>query len=314
MITVLSIEIQSSAFPPWGRGAGGVTGDRNRMSVNFLWNLTGSFAQPAAENPTVEMIEAAYQHHGLEWRYINIEVSPENLGDAVRGARAMGFAGFNCSLPHKVTVIEYLDGLGESAEIMGTVNCAVRRDGQYIGENTDGKGFMKSLKEVIDPAGKNVVMFGAGGAARAVGVETALTGAAKITVVNRTEKRGKELTDLLNEKTPTQAEFVNWQGDYGVPYDTDIVVNATSIGLYPDVDARLALNFETLTADMLVADIIINPPVTNLLKDAAERGCAVLEGLGMLVNQGVIGIKYWTGIDVDPEVMRAKIVEIFGVG
>ena len=121
------------------------------QDLNFLANLTGSFAMAAAGNPTVEMIEAAYRHHKLPWRYINCEVTPENLGAAVQGARAMGWAGFNCSLPHKVAVIEHLDGLGESAAIMGAVNCAVRRDGRYIGENTDGKGFLKSLEGVVSP-------------------------------------------------------------------------------------------------------------------------------------------------------------------
>ena len=257
------------------------------------------------------MIEAAYQHHGLAWRYINFEVEPQDLEQAVRGARALKFAGFNCSLPHKVAVIQHLDGLGDSASIMGAVNCVVRRDGRYIGENTDGKGFLKSLSEKADPRKKNIVLFGAGGAARAVGVETALAGARCITVVNRSEIRGQELVELLNQKTPADAQFVHWQGDYDVPGNTDIVVNATSIGLFPDVDARLAINSESLLPRMLVADIIINPPETNLLKDASQRGCTTLAGLGMLVNQGVISIKYWTGLDVDPTAMRSKIEEIF---
>ena len=176
--------------------------------MNFLSNLTGSFAHPSAENPTVAMVEAAYRHHGLDWRYINCEVPPEKLADAVRGARAMGWKGFNCSLPHKVAVIAHLDGLGESAAIMGAVNCVVRRGGAYIGENTDGKGFVQSLRASIDPAGKSLVMFGAGGAARAIGVETALAGARAITVVNRGESRGRDLVALLNERTPADAGFV----------------------------------------------------------------------------------------------------------
>ena len=281
--------------------------------MDFLSQLTGSFAQPAAENPTVAMVEAAYQHHNLPWRYINCEVPPENLGDAVRGARAMGWAGFNCSLPHKVAVIDHLDGLGESASIMQAVNCAVCRDGKYIGENTDGKGFLQSLRETVDPAGKNMVMFGAGGAARAIGVETSLAGLTSLTVVNRSEQRGRELTAMLNERTPVQAEFVVWQRGFSVPASTDIVVNATSIGLFPDVDARIALNLSSLQPAMVVADVIVNPPSTHLIRDAAQRGCQVIDGIGMLVNQGVIGVKYWTGIDVDPAVMRAKIEEIFQV-
>jgi shikimate dehydrogenase len=279
--------------------------------MNFLSTLTGCFAQPVAENPTVAMIEAAYRHHGLDWRYINCEVSPENLGAAVRGALAMGWVGFNCSLPHKVAVIKHLAGLGESARIIGAVNCAVLRDGRFIGKNTDGKGFVQSLKETIDPQGKNVVMFGAGGAARAIGVETALAGVDRFTIINRGEQRGRELAELLNTQTPATAEFVPWDGEYQIPAHTDVVVNATSIGLYPEVNARLALDTASLSPGMVVADVIPNPPSIRLLKTAAERGCRVIDGLGMLVNQGVIGIKYWSGLDVDPSVMRAKLEVIF---
>lgn len=280
--------------------------------MNFLSQLTGCFAQPCAENPTVAMVEAAYRHHGLDWRYINCEVGPDKLGDAVRGALAMGWAGFNCSLPNKVEVIQYLSGLGESAQIIGAVNCAVRRGDEFIGENTDGKGFLESLKEKVEPAGRTLVMFGAGGAARAIGVETALAGVTQITVVNRSADRGRELVDLINEKTPADAKFVQWDGEYRVPEGTDIVVNSTSIGLFPDVDARLALDLNSLQSGMVVADVIPNPPRTNLVKDAESAGCTVIDGLGMLVNQGVIGIKYWTGLDVDASVMRAKLEELFG--
>ena len=281
------------------------------MSRNFLSQLTGSFAMPAAENPTVAMVEAAYHHHGLDWRYINCEVPPEKLADAVKGARAMGWAGFNCSLPHKVEVIQYLDGLGASAEVIGAVNCAVRRDGKFIGENTDGKGFLQSLHEVINPEGLRAVMFGAGGAARACAVEMALAGLSHITIVNRDAKRGQILVDLINSKTPAKAELVEWDKAFIVPADTAIVVNATSIGLYPDVEARVKVDMASITPSMVVADIIPNPPRTLLIREAEAKGCRVIDGLGMLVNQGVIGIKYWTGLDVDAGVMRRTVEEIF---
>lgn len=281
------------------------------MTPDFLSTLTGSFAMPAAENPTVAMVEAAYRHHGLNWRYINCEVAPKHLGDAVRGARAMGWAGFNCSIPHKVAVVEHLDGLGQSAEIIGAVNTIVRRGDQFIGENTDGKGFVQALRTVIDPAGKSVMIFGAGGAARAVSVELALAGAGTVTVVNRSRDGGQILVDLLNGKTGTSAELRLWDRTVDVPPGTDIVINATSIGLYPDVDGRLDLNLASLTPAMVVADGIHNPPKTHLIRAAQERGCRTLDGLGMLVNQGVIGIKYWTGIDVDAAVMRRTLEEIF---
>jgi shikimate dehydrogenase len=281
------------------------------MEPNFLSTLTGSFAMPAAENPTVAMVEAAYRHHGLDWRYINCEVAPRFLGDAVRGAKAMGWAGFNCSIPHKVAVIEHLDGLGPSAEIIGAVNTIVRRGDAFIGENTDGKGFVQAMREVVDPRGKSVMIFGAGGAARAVSVELALAGASHITVVNRSRDTGQTLVDLLNGKTPTCAELRLWSGTVAVPRDTDIVINATSIGLYPNVDQRLDLDLDSLHPGMVVADGIHNPPRTHLIRSAEARGCRVLDGLGMLVNQGVIGIKYWTGIDVDASVMRRALESIF---
>lgn len=281
------------------------------MPKSFLSILTGSFSQGAAENPTVAMVEAAYWHHGLNYRYINCEVPPEKLGDAVKGARAMGWAGFNLSIPHKVAVIPHLDELGESAAVMGAVNCAVSRDGKLIGENTDGKGFLQSLREIIDPAGKTVVMFGAGGAARAIGVELALAGAKHITIVNRDQKRGQTLVDLLNGTTKVKAQLAGWNGTFAVPADADVVINATSIGLYPDVNARLDIDVGSLRKGLVVADVIPNPPHTNLIRDAEARGCKTLDGLGMLVNQGVIGIKYWTGVDVDPNVMKRKLEEIF---
>ncbi|CAB4751385.1 unannotated protein [freshwater metagenome] len=280
--------------------------------LHFLSQLTGCFAQPVDENPTVVMVEAAYRHHGLNARYINIEVGPDKLGEVVAGAKAMGWIGFNCSIPNKLAVMEHLDGIGESASVIGAVNCAVLRDGKYIGENTDGKGFLKSLEGVIDPAGKTVVMFGAGGAARAVGVELALAGARKIIVVNRDEVRGKILVDLINSKTKSEAVFISWSSKFSVPTGTDILINSTSIGLFPDVDAQLNIDFDTLNAGIVVADVIPNPPKTHLLREAKARGCVTIDGLGMLVNQGVIGIKYWTGIDADSSVMRKALEEVFG--
>jgi shikimate dehydrogenase len=280
-------------------------------SLNFLSILTGCFATPVAENPTVAMIEAAYRHHGVDARYLNCEVAPEALGDAVRGAHAMGWVGFNCSIPHKVAVIAHLDGLAESAGIIGAVNCAVRRDDQWIGENTDGQGFLTSLRTLADPAGQNVVLFGAGGAARAIAVETALAGAASITVVNRGPERGQELVRLIEDNTSASATFTPWNRSYRIPESADIVVNATSIGLYPDVEGRLDIEPDSLRPHMVVADVIPNPPRTPLLREAAGRGCTTLDGLGMLVDQGRISIKHWTGIDAEPRVMREALAELF---
>lgn len=284
--------------------------------LNFKQELVGCYGFPVAENPTQAMIEPAFQDMGLDWRYLTLEVRPEGLKAAVEAARVFGFQGFNCTIPHKVKVIQYLDGLGESAELMGAVNCVVNREGKLVGENTDGKGFVASLREIDDPAGKSVVILGAGGAARAISVEMALAGANRISIVNRSEDRGRELTALLNgnvkDRCPElESNFVLWPGDFQIPSDTDIVINATSIGLYPDVDARLDLDSNTLTSDMIVADVIPNPPKTQLVKLATSKGCRVIDGLKMLVGQGVIGIEYWTGNTPDASVMRAGLEAVF---
>ena len=282
-----------------------------RNALSFKQELTAVFGKPVAENPTQVMVEAAYRHHGLPWRYLTIEVDPLRLEDAVRGARAMGFAGFNCTIPHKVAVVAYLDALAESARLIGAVNCVVRRGEQLVGENTDGRGFLTSLRGLIDPRGLDVVMFGAGGAARAIGVELALAGAARIVVVNRGEQRGRELVGVLAGAGLKDARSVTWQGRYRIPDTAQVVINATSIGLFPDVDAELPIELDSLRPGMVVADVIPNPPRTHLVRSAEKRGCRVIDGLGMLVNQGVIGIKLWTGVDADPAVMRAALEEVF---
>jgi len=290
------------------------------MQLNFKQELIGCFGFPVAENPTQAMVEPAFRALGLDWRYLTLEVRPENLAAAVAGARAFAFRGFNCTIPHKVAVIQHLDGLGDTASLMGAVNCVVNRDGQFIGENTDGKGFVASFRELADPRGKSLVLLGAGGAARAIGVEMALAGCSPITLVNRDEKRGRELEALFRSKLREAAKalghelavaYVPWRGDFRVPEGTDILVNATSIGLFPDIDARIPLAMETVSADMIVADVIPNPPTTRLVREAREKGCRVIDGLGMLVAQGVIGIEYWTGMTPDAVLMRRALEKVF---
>jgi shikimate dehydrogenase len=283
-----------------------------KPAPSFKQEITAVFGKPVAENPTQAMVEAAYRHHGMAWRYLTLEVEPGGLRDAVSGARAMGFAGFNCTIPHKVAVVPLLDGLAESARIIGAVNCVVRRGTRLEGENTDGKGFLESLRELTDPRGMTVLLFGAGGAARAIGVELGLAGASRILVVNRGADRGRELAAHLASAASVRAEAIPWKPPLRVPRDVQVVINATSVGLYPDTEGIVPLDLDTLLPGMVVADVIPNPPRTPLIRAAEARGCKVLDGLGMLVNQGAIGIRHWAGIDVDRGVMREALVQVFG--
>ncbi len=279
---------------------------------SFRHELTGSFSQGSDSNPTVAMVEASFRANNLHYRYVNCEVNPDQLEAAVQGARAMNWKGFNCSIPHKVEVIKYLDGLGESAALIGAVNCAVNRDGKLIGENTDGKGFLKSFLEITPATGKTIVLLGAGGAARAIAVELALAGAKKFYVVNRSRARGEELTALLNDKTSASAEFIEWNKTYSIPSDAEVVINSTSMGMV-NTEGKQDIDFDSIRVGMLAADVIVNPPQTYFLDEAAKRGATTLQGLGMVVNQAVIGIKYWTGVDVDAKDLNDELLRVLGI-
>lgn len=278
---------------------------------SFKQELVGVFGDPVAENPTQAMIEPAFADMGLDWRYLTVEVRPEDLGAAVRGARAMNWRGFNCTIPHKVAVIEHLDRLSPAAATIGAVNCVINQGQEWLGDNTDGKGFLQSVQQVRPIPGLRAVILGAGGAARAIGVELALAGAERLTIVNRDLGRGQTLTRLIRERTAVPTEFFHWEERYHIPEGTDLVVNATSIGLYPDVEARVPVEPTTLQPGMIVSDVIPNPPRTWLIREAESRGCRVLDGLGMLVNQGVIGIKLWSGREPNSVVMRRALESIF---
>jgi shikimate dehydrogenase len=283
------------------------------MTDSFRHEIVGVFGDPVDENPTIAMFDAAFTASGLKWRYQNFRVTADALADAMRGLRAMNFAGINCTIPHKVAVLQHLDKITPEAALMGAVNTVINRNGELIGTNTDGKGFMMSLRldAKMDPKDKRIVILGAGGAARAIAVELAQEGAGHITIVNRTTEHGQGLVDLLNDKTNTKAEFAWWLGDYTMPAETDILVNATNIGLAPDLNARPAVDMNSITRSMLVCDVIPNPPRTRFLIEATGRGAKTLDGLGMLVYQGAIAFTLWTGKDAPIAQMKEALSTIF---
>ena len=283
-------------------------------SPNYKAELVGVFGHPVAENPTVVMHDAAFAELGLNWRYLTIEVLPADLAAAMKGMRAFNMRGINLTIPHKVAVLQYLDEVKPAAALMGAVNTVVRVGDRLVGENTDGKGFMSALTgdAKVDPKGKRVVVLGAGGAARAITVELALAGAKTMTVVNRSPERGRELVALLNSKTPVEADLAAWSGPYAIPAGTDILVNATSIGLFPNVHERPEVAYDSITPGMVVCDVI-HTPMTPFLEEAGRHGAQTLDGLGMLVYQGSIGFKLWTGLDAPVKVMYDALARAFGL-
>jgi shikimate dehydrogenase len=282
---------------------------------NYLDCLVGVFGHPAAENPGVVIQEAAFRDMGLDlWRFLTIDVDPDRLEDAIKGLKAFKMRGINCTIPHKINVIQYLDELSDSARLIGAVNMIVNTDGKLFGENTDGKGFMESLRDNrVDPRGKKVVILGAGGAARAVSVELSLAGAGSITIVNRPEDAAlsASLMDLL-QTIAKECAFVTWDHTYVVPADTDILVNATPIGLYPNVNAIPNVDIGTILPSMFVQDVIPNPAITPFLRAAEARGARWNTGTGMLINQAAINIEMWTGKKPNKDVMLKALEKALG--
>lgn len=278
------------------------------MSDSAVQPVLALLGHPVAGNPTQYMMEKAFQHHELDWEYLTLDVLPDDLGDAVRGMRSMGFHGGNCVDPHKQTIIQYLNRIGPSAEMVGAVNCILRDQRQLVGENTEGKGFLASLRRRLDPADKRVVLLGAGRAARAVAVELGQAKVASITVLNRSEANARQLVDLLVNRLSVSASLAPWQEPYAVPPETQVVINATSIGLGDDA-APVPLDPDTLAPEMLVADVIANPPQTWLVRQASERGCATIDGLEILIAQTAVNFRLWTGVDPDLAVMREAVEE-----
>ena len=276
----------------------------------MVTQYVAAFGDPIEGNPTSIMQNAAFEHAGLDWRYLDFTVAAEDLEEAIKAVRTLGFAGLNFTIPHKVAVIPLLDGLEPSAEISGACNTMVRQaDGRLIGSNTDGSGFVWSLRdEGIDPGGLEVVLLGAGGAARAVSVELALAGARRITVANRTPSKRDELVSILTERTSVTAVSMPWDGTLAVPA-CDVLVDCTPVGMGSGAAAQehVAIDLSGLSGDTVVCDLNPERSDTALLQLARAHGHRTIDGLGMLARQGAAGFVAWTGQDAPLEVMIAAL-------
>lgn len=282
------------------------------MSSPAVQPLLAMLACPVGGNPTQYMIEKAFAHHDLDWRYLTFEVAAANLDDAVRGLRAMGFRGAHCAGPHERAIVPLLDRCTETADLLGAVNFVFRDGPALVGDYTEGKGVLAALRRARDVTGKNVVLCGAGRMARAIAVELAAAGIACLTVVNRTEARADELVAMLAGKYETPCSVALWQGDYGVPPEAEVLIHATSLG-HGDEDAVAPLMLDSLRPELLVADVTADPPATRLLREARQRGCATLDGLTMLIERVAVDLQRWTSVDPNRQVLREAAEEFLGL-
>ncbi|MDO4519150.1 MAG: shikimate dehydrogenase [Eubacteriales bacterium] len=279
---------------------------------NYRAELTGVFGDPVDDNPTCVIEEAAYEAKGLNYRYLTIKVLPEDLEAAIKSVRVFGMKGINLTMPHKIQVIPFLDELTEAASIIGAVNTVINKDGKLIGENTDGKGFVSSLQDSgVSLKGQIVTILGAGGAARAIAVECALAGAKHINVINRTASKGQELAELVKEKTNAESAFLPWDEAVQIPENTQILINATSIGLKPYHDQKPDIDYHSIKEGMVVCDVVFNPEDTLFLQAAREKGARTFSGLGMLTAQGALNFTLWTGEEAPVDLMFEALKKEF---
>lgn len=284
------------------------------MSKSYREELVGVYGYPVDENPTVVVAQTAFEDLKIPYRYVNIEVKPENLENAMKALSALNMKGIHLTIPHKVEVLKYLDEVSEEAAIMGAVNTVYVKNGKLYGENTDGKGFMKSVKNAgIEVKKKKIFMLGAGGAARAIAVELAREGIGELTILNRSRKRGQELLEVMQKNFDIQVTYRQWSQTEKIDEGTDFLINTTNIGLYPNVNDKPDIDFETISSDMTVCDVIPNHPYTQLLKEAQKRGAKTIDGLGMLINQCVESIYLWTGCEANAEKMKDALSKEYGI-
>ncbi|MFX4263360.1 shikimate dehydrogenase [Pelotomaculum propionicicum] len=284
--------------------------------INGRTKICGIFGRPVEHTFSPALHNAAFAAAGLDYAYVPFEVSPGSLAAAVEAIRALGLAGVNVTIPHKEAVLPLLDGLSDEAELTGAVNTIINRSGYLYGDNTDGKGYLRALKEAgFDPADRTVLFLGAGGAARAVAVQLALAGAGKLVFANRTAARASGLSRFVAEKTGVRVELVSWPdgADDKLPEQTlaeaDLVVQATSLGMSPNVNETVPLPFEVFRPGQVASDLVYNPVETLFLKKAGQAGATAVSGLGMLLHQGALAFELWTGVPAPLEVMREALVK-----
>lgn len=250
------------------------------------------------------MHNAGYEALGIDAVYQRFHVEPSHLAEAVEGLCVLGFSGWNVTLPHKSTIMPFLDTLTPEAKCAGAVNTVKRHEGLLIGHNTDGHGFIRSVEGTMNGfIGKKAVLLGAGGASKGIAVALAAQGM-QLHILNRTPEKATALAELINQSGGTATSGELALGDWGK--DVDLLVQTTSVGLHGE---PFPFSVQGITDRALVVDIIFNPRETAFLQDARKQGCRTMNGLGMLLYQGAYAWEFWLGGQAPVEVMRQSLKE-----
>jgi shikimate dehydrogenase len=273
--------------------------------------IFGVIGDPIRHSKSPIMLNRAFLEQGINGVYAAFHVTPGQLEQAIAGVRGLGFRGLNVTIPHKVEVMAFLDEVHEGARAAGAVNTIVNDNGRLIGYNTDGIGYVRSLKEEVLPdlSGKTIVVLGAGGAARGILWALAQEKPAAILLANRTEEKAREIAFSFSPELRISA--IPWSSLREACGNADVVINTTSVGMSPNIDA-VPIDATWLKTGSVASDLIYNPLTTAFLQQAEHHGCRIHSGLGMFIYQGAYAFEYWTGQPAPTAAMRSVVLESFG--
>lgn len=284
---------------------------KNITGYTKLYAVLGS---PIKHSKSPEMYNYTFEKNGDDSVYVAFDVKEDSIGKAFDTFKQLeGFTGGNITMPNKTAAFEYSDELTEEARLIGAVNTFKIEKGKIIGHNTDGKGFTKDLKaHDFDLEGKKAVIVGAGGAATSITVQALLEGLAELSLFNKTFSKGQKLVDKLSAHFPNQIitayDLANTELFKKEVQDADLLINATNVGMQPNIEHSIVTDLSIFHKNLYVADIIYEPNETKLLKDAKEAGVAcAINGLGMLFYQGVEAYEYFTGKQMPVEDIKKKV-------
>jgi len=281
-----------------------------KKSGSSVLRIFGIIGFPVKHTLSPHFQNAAFAYLGLDAEYIPFETAPRELKAALGKFKALGVCGINVTIPHKQAVLKLLDSVSPEAKGIGAVNTVVFKAGKTRGFNTDGEGFMRSLKSDLkfNPKGKAVFLFGCGGAAQAIAFVLAREGARSIAFTDQMEERAKKLSSKTGKDFPKcRVKYTPFIGEriHEEVLGSDLLVNTTPVGMHKGDPC--IVNPKALHRKLAVYDIVYNPPVTPLSKEAKRRGLKVANGLGMLLYQGVLSFELFTGKRAPVEVMRRAL-------
>lgn len=258
----------------------------------------GVIGDPIEHSLSPVMHNRAFRHVGYNGAYLAFHVQTLDR-DTIHGIKALGIQGLSVTIPHKVTVMDLIDDVDDQARKIGAVNTLVNDNGNLTGCNTDCIGAVKALEEKTGIQGREVVMIGAGGAARAVGYGV-LSGGGRLTIVNMLQDEGEALASELDVSYYPLADFSR--------LDYEILINTTPVGMSPDTDA-MPVPPNNLKPGAVVMDIIYNPLQTKLLREAKKIGCSTVDGVSMFVFQGAAQFELWTRQNAPLDLMRQTVLD-----